>query len=110
MNQECHSANPFPASLRLIPGTTNFSFEFHKKQVYEEKEDKKRLQVEILYKKRKKEKLWWKPSALAFQSVFFKKDLQKSLKTSQQHLLWQRRANLVDARLTNRHSEKRFQI
>ena len=105
-------ATPFPASLRLIPGTTNFSFEFHKKQVYEEKEDKKTATelVEILYKKRKKEKLWWKPSALAFQSEFFKKYLQKSLKTSQQHLLWQRRANLVDTRLTNRHSEKRFQI
>ena len=49
-------ATPFPASLRLIPGTTNFSFEFHKKQVYEEIKEEKRARemVETLYKNRKK--------------------------------------------------------
>ena len=49
------ATTPFPASLRLIPGTTNFSFEFHKKQVYEEIKEEKRARelVETLYKNRK---------------------------------------------------------
>ena len=45
-------ATPFPASLRLIPGTTNFSFEFHKKQVYEEIKEEKRAREMVENRKK----------------------------------------------------------